>query len=245
MIKASEFLNFYRNATEREKYLLVKELVCDDDAYSTIKTYCKRQFASEFDNDLLKEIDELSEKISNGMEAPERKVLPVDKTLNLKQIDILKKQIEFLSKDTFEAKFLFYNLNEEQMKILDDYFESTYLEVIINSLSNIRRMLDVRPLSKSFTSRTPVVEFPTYYYSDGALTYLEDKYRDKFNELNLDEIGIRCVSIVHSSKNKTNNSNLMIDYVDISNRKVYKYDNSIFDLVVDFDRYKKLQKQKI
>lgn len=132
----------------------------------------------------------------------------------------------------------YHNLSLNEMQILDDFFEKTNYEVFEKILFRIRERLcykedDTTWKKHHFNVSVLVITFPNYNHSWEAISYLEEKYRNKISELELDEIGLVDCNIVRAQTSKKD----VFYNIPYSNPKLYmksKYSNYSYTLEVTF-----------
>src|SRR5699024_8450514 len=85
------------------------------------------------------------------------------------------------------------SLSPEEKKALDLFFNETHETVINNILDELKsRILTPnarnRRRKNSFNIQKPAVTFPDEHHSNEELNYLENLYKEKADELELDKI---------------------------------------------------------
>ena len=145
-----------------------------------------------------------------------------------------------------------YIISEEEMMILDEFFDKTNDIVISELLDKYSKAIadDKRYLlvddgfcpKKRFKLTATAIKFPNGFHEHNILYYLEGKYADRFEELGLDEIGISNPHFVHSFSNAS--EKLHLSYTSPNTRKNFKDTSFAYGLEVDVDVRKK-EKPKV
>ena len=142
------------------------------------------------------------------------------------------------------------SLSPEEKKALDLFFNETHETVINNILDELKsRILTPnarnRRRKNSFNIQKPAVTFPDEHHSNEELNYLENLYKEKADELELDKIGIVKVEITQSS-NKIRSPIYYIDYSSPEKLNPKKFDwyHYVLTAGCDLEKAKRMIMQK-
>ncbi len=165
------------------------------------------------------------------------------------KIELLKTEIAKLL-ETIELEQEVYNYTEEEKRILDEYFEKTSDRVLENILEGIKDRLlvkDNRPRRRKnqFNVSSPAVVFPDLHHSTLELNYLENLYRIKITDLNLDKLGIVELKIV-TSQTLIKSTFYKISYSNPSKKKKSKnfWKDYVLTTTCDLEKAKRLIKTR-
>lgn len=204
-----DFINKFEASDEQNKIKLV-----NNTNYGFLRAVCsfcqlkEKSYLSEEVISIQKNIDEKWEK-------------DIGKQIYLDKIEYLKRDISslLLELDKKDNNVL----TTEQINILEEFFQKTNVLVIERMLESIKKRLTER--KKDFRVNIPAIRFQNGKYSDATLHYLEDRYHEKFKELQLDEMGISEVSLTHHTFQQTKDKSLLIDYEEEKSSKNFKYND--------------------
>lgn len=229
----NQFIDEFKSKSYKEKIEIIGSESCS--FIQKLKSYCED--SSSF-SDLVSEISIIEKEL---LIIAENNILP-------NTSEDVNERIKYLKNDILELLLTGectdrYSFTQDQLEILDEFFERTSGAIIEKVLINVRDRLTVQnKYSKfrknRFTISTLVVMFPDVHHDSSVLHYLEDKYRTRFNELGLDELGLVDFTITTAGRVKKN-ENLKINYSnpDVYNKKKYGCYN--YDLNVSYSLVKR------
>lgn len=159
-------------------------------------------------------------------------------SIDKKRMELIRIKKEIINILSTEELIKYHDLSNEEIQILDEFFEKTNYEVFEKILLRIRERLCYKEDNTTwkkhhFNVSALAITFPDKYHSHEAISYLEEKFRRKISELELDKIGIVDCNIVRAQTSKKDS----FYNISFSNPKYYmkcKYLNYSYTLEVTF-----------
>lgn len=232
MDEIKQFVYNYQNMTKEEKKKVIKESSIE---FLTAVCCFGKMLGIDITSEVKSLQDEIGKEIIENLSQQEKGL----------KIELLKTEISKLL-ETVELEKEVFNYTEEEKKILDEYFEKTSDRVLENILEGIKDRLLVkdnrsRRRKNQFNVSSPAVIFPDLHHSTVELSYLENLYRIKITDLNLDKLGIVDLKIV-TSQTLIKSSFYQIPYSNPSKTKKSKkfWRDYVLTTTCDLEKAKRL-----